>query len=243
MVDPTSTTWSVQRIYPRVRRGDLPAVNQVYQGYLLGKVYTRSPWPRRFRTDISRSPGHALPGWDYPQRDRPFPGRTGPYRRQKRREQVRWDLVFGLGQGDSAHDGEVRARPVANTFSAYHGLGTEGFTRKTVRHSVGQFVRDMAHTNGIKSFWALLKRGYYGIYHFMSAKHLQEESGRLPFAKWRGKIDLGGNELDCYVLDDGKCVLSSSSTTKAIANIERGSLRDYIGQKTLNPFIDKDKIL
>jgi len=79
--------------------------------------------------------------------------------------------------------------------------------------------------------------------HIKNKNMPQEESGRLPFAKWRGKIDLGGNELDCYVLDDGKCVLSSSSTTKAIANIERGSLRDYIGQKTLNPFIDKDKIL
>jgi len=53
-----------------------------------------------------------------------------------------------------------------NDFSAYHGLGTEGFTHKRVRHSVGQFVRDMAHTNGIESFWALPKRGYYGIYHF-----------------------------------------------------------------------------
>jgi len=100
--------------------------------------------------------------------------------------------------------GEVRARPVANTkaktlksfirehvsigstvitddFSAYHGLGTEGFTHKTVRHSVGQFFRDMAHTNGIESFWALLKRGYYGIYHFMSAKHLHRYVKEFSF--------------------------------------------------------------
>ena len=70
----------------------------------------------------------------------------------------------------------------------------------------------------------------------------QEELASLPFAKWRGKIDLGGNELDCYVLSDESRVLSSGST-KAIANVDRGSLQDYIGQKSLNPFIDKDKIL
>ncbi len=42
-----------------------------------------------------------------------------------------------------------------------------------VRHSVGEFVRGMAHTNGMESFWATLKRGYNGVYHKMSAKHLQ----------------------------------------------------------------------
>lgn len=71
----------------------------------------------------------------------------------------------------------------------------------------------------------------------------QEEIDKLPFAKWRGKIDLGGDELDCYVLDDETRVISSGSTTKAIADVERGSLQDYIGQKALNPFIDKEKVL
>ena len=41
-----------------------------------------------------------------------------------------------------------------------------------VRHGVGEFVRGQAHTNGMESFWATLKRGFDGTYHQMSAKHL-----------------------------------------------------------------------
>ena len=39
-------------------------------------------------------------------------------------------------------------------------------------HSAGEYVRGMAHTNGIESFWALLKRGYNGTFHFFTFKHL-----------------------------------------------------------------------
>lgn len=44
--------------------------------------------------------------------------------------------------------------------------------REAVNHTVGEYVRKQAHTNGIESFWSMLKRGYYGTYHKMSAKHL-----------------------------------------------------------------------
>ena len=43
---------------------------------------------------------------------------------------------------------------------------------ETVRHSVSEYVRGQAHTNGMESFWAMLKRGYEGTYHWMSGKHL-----------------------------------------------------------------------
>ena len=45
-------------------------------------------------------------------------------------------------------------------------------THEAVRHSVGEYVRGQAHTNGPESFWANMKRGYQGIYHWMSEKHL-----------------------------------------------------------------------
>ena len=52
--------------------------------------------------------------------------------------------------------------------SAYKGLPNH----ETIKHTVGEYVRGQAHTNGIESFWALLKRGLYGTYHKMSPKHL-----------------------------------------------------------------------
>ena len=43
---------------------------------------------------------------------------------------------------------------------------------EAVKHSVGEYVNGQVHTNGIESFWSMLKRGYYGTYHKMSPKHL-----------------------------------------------------------------------
>lgn len=53
---------------------------------------------------------------------------------------------------------------------AYDGLNRK---HETVKHSVGEYVRDMAYTNGLESFWAMLKRGHDGTYHHFSVKHLE----------------------------------------------------------------------
>lgn len=62
---------------------------------------------------------------------------------------------------------------------AYQGL--LGYSHGVVCHSVGEYVRGMASTNGIESFWALLKRGFYGIYHKMSPAHLQRYVDEFVF--------------------------------------------------------------
>ena len=46
------------------------------------------------------------------------------------------------------------------------------FEHGSVRHDRGEYVRGDVHTNGIESFWAMLKRGHKGVYHQMSPKHL-----------------------------------------------------------------------
>lgn len=89
--------------------------------------------------------------------------------------------------------GEVRAQPIrridktalqnviktnilpgysvfTDELKSYEGI--QGYRHQSVKHSVGEYVRGNAHTNGIESFWALLKRGYHGVYYWISCKRL-----------------------------------------------------------------------
>ena len=63
--------------------------------------------------------------------------------------------------------------------SAYEGIP---FEHESVKHSVTEYVRGMAHTNGVESFWSMLKRAHKGVFHKMSPKHLdryvQEFAGK-----------------------------------------------------------------
>ena len=55
---------------------------------------------------------------------------------------------------------------------SYDNRAYEGLDREAVRHSLGEYVRDKAHTNGMESFCAMHKRGFYGTYSRISPKHL-----------------------------------------------------------------------
>ena len=39
---------------------------------------------------------------------------------------------------------------------------------ETVKHSVGEYVGGMAHTNGVESFWSMLKRAYVDTFQKLS---------------------------------------------------------------------------
>ena len=60
--------------------------------------------------------------------------------------------------------------------SAFKGMP---FAHETVRHSVGEYVDGMAHTNGIESFWSMLKRAHKGTFHKLSPKHLDRYVGEF----------------------------------------------------------------
>ena len=52
--------------------------------------------------------------------------------------------------------------------AAYQGLPNH----ESVKHSVAEYVKGQAHTNGVESFWSMLKRAHMGTFHKMSPKHL-----------------------------------------------------------------------
>lgn len=69
----------------------------------------------------------------------------------------------------------VNVKPNSNIYTdewkAYKNLYE--YNHQKVNHKLGEYVSNDVYTNGIESFWAILKRGYYGIYHQWSFKHLQ----------------------------------------------------------------------
>lgn len=87
----------------------------------------------------------------------------------------------GTLQGFIRENAPEGAVVVTDQHAGYVGIASHGYQHISVNHSVGEYVRAMAHTNGIESFWALLKRGHYGIFHFMSAKHLHRYVNEFAF--------------------------------------------------------------
>lgn len=67
-----------------------------------------------------------------------------------------------------AHTHET-ALVVTDELGSYHDLDRR---HETVNHSAGEYVRGRITTNGIESFWATLKRGFVGTYHWWSRKHM-----------------------------------------------------------------------
>jgi transposase-like protein len=75
----------------------------------------------------------------------------------------------------------VKEGSTVNTDEHRGYWGMKNYTHQVIRHSLREYVVGSTHTNTIESFWALFKRGYHGVYHFMSKKHLQRYVDEFAF--------------------------------------------------------------
>ena len=75
--------------------------------------------------------------------------------------------------------------------AAYAALPTilNQFAHETVAHGKGEYVRGEAHTNGIESVWAVLKRSIHGTWHHVSPKHLERYVNEATFRLNEGNCE------------------------------------------------------
>ena len=71
---------------------------------------------------------------------------------------------------------EAEATVYSDDAAPYRGVERD---HEAVRHSVSEYVRGMAHTNGIEAFWSMVKRAHDGTFHKISPKHLHRYVGEF----------------------------------------------------------------
>jgi len=75
-----------------------------------------------------------------------------------------------------------RSTVYTDEWRPYRNLGKSGYFHDRIHHAEKVYVSGDVHTNTIEGFWSLVKRGIGGVYHVVSAKHLQ---GYLNEYAWR----------------------------------------------------------
>jgi len=118
--------------------------------------------------------------------------------------------VFGMVERNGERKGRVVAKAVPNAkratimphvkkkvlpeamvYTVYDSLNRNGYKHDRVHHAEEIYVAGDVHTNTIEGFWSLLKRGIGGVYHSVSAKHLQGYLDEYAF-RYNHRDDPGG---------------------------------------------------
>ncbi len=71
---------------------------------------------------------------------------------------------------------------MTDDWAAYRGIADGNTQHLVVNHSAKEYVRGIAHTNGIENVWSLLDRSIVGAFHHVSEKHLDRYLDEL---EWR----------------------------------------------------------
>jgi transposase-like protein len=125
---------------------------------------------------------------------------------------VKGKVIGGTGaplmQGEIQDAVKMGSILCTDEHGSYRGM--PNYTHQVVNHSAKEYVNGMAHTNGIESVWAVLKRGFYGVYHSFSEKHLQRYVDEF-----------------CFRLNEGNCRIHSLDRIDALIGMTFGMRLTY----------------
>jgi transposase-like protein len=77
----------------------------------------------------------------------------------------------------------------------YRDEGQHFESHKTVKHSIGEYVRGDVHTNTIEGAFSIFKRGMKGVYQHCAEKHLHRYLAEFDF-RYNHRVGLGCSDID-----------------------------------------------
>jgi transposase-like protein len=117
-------------------------------------------------------------------KDGPMAGKTVVMGIMHQSGYVTTKVIPNVGQQPLASFIREKVKPgtilVTDDHQPYKHLDGE-YKHVVINHSQGNYGRGAFHTNTIEGFWAIFKRGYIGIYHYMSPKHLARYFDEFSF--------------------------------------------------------------
>jgi len=78
------------------------------------------------------------------------------------------------------------ARIMTDQLSAYRAIGKDFSQHSSVNHGAREYARGDVHVNTAESFNALLERAKFGVFHFLSRRHIKRYVSEITF-RWNNR--------------------------------------------------------
>jgi len=86
---------------------------------------------------------------------------------------------------------------MTDSFRGYKTLDTHFAAHSMVDHGINEYVRGVASTNTVESYFAILKRGVVGTFHHVSPQHLKRYVGEFDY-RYNTRTALGYTDADRF---------------------------------------------
>ena len=101
------------------------------------------------------------------------------------------EAVVGIVKDNIAKE----SRFMTDESRLYTGLSAHFAQHQTVKHSVGEYVREDVHSNTVENYFSVFKRGMKGIYQHCAEKHLHRYLAEFDF-RYNTRTGLGVTDYE-----------------------------------------------